>query len=91
MQYAWPEIDYAQLTQGWESFSNGAVTVSISLLRIMGANTLFMDNSEHITYQLPYFQDHESLRRHWLSFSKWDSDRVACSFALKGCQYGGYA
>jgi hypothetical protein len=33
------------------------MTASLSLLHIMGSNTLVMDSSKQITYQLPYLQD----------------------------------
>jgi len=77
------------MTLSWRyvdgQFENGAVTVSLSVLRIMAANTLDMDNSEQITYQLPYSKDRKSLRLHWHSFSESGSHRVACSFADNGC------
>jgi len=42
-------------------FQNGAVTVSLALLSIKTANKVIMDNSEQITFQLPYVQDQKSL------------------------------
>ena len=56
MTLSWDEVD--------GQFQNGVVTVSLSLLPIMAANTLVMDNSEQITYQLPYLQDQKLLRLH---------------------------
>jgi len=50
-------------------FRNAAVTVSISLLPIKAADTLVMDNSEQIAFQLPYLQNTELLTlsiRMWL-------------------------
>ena len=49
-----------------------------------------MDNSEEIAFQLPYVQDQKSLTLRWRSFSEWGSDRIACPFAYKDCQFIGY-
>jgi len=47
---------------------NWAVSVLLSLLPINAANTSVMHNSEQITVQLPYLQDHKSLRLCWRPF-----------------------
>jgi len=67
------------------------VTVLLAPLPLKAANTLVMDNSNQMTFQLPYVQDQKSfmLRRH--SFSECGSYQVACSFDGKGGQYVGYA
>jgi len=57
---------------------------------MMDGNTLVMDNSEQITYQLPYSKGQISVRLHGRSFSECEGDRSACSFDGKGCQYVGY-
>jgi hypothetical protein len=57
---------------------------------MMVGNTLVMDNSEQITYQLPYSKGQISLRLDGHLFSKCQSDRSACSFDGKGCQYVSY-
>jgi len=66
----------------------GAVLLSVSSTNI--ANTSVIPNSDHITIQLPYSQDQESLTLCWRSFSQWGSDHVAVSFACKCCQYVGF-
>jgi hypothetical protein len=55
----------------------------ISLLCILGGNTLVMDSSEQITYHLPYLQDQKLERLHWiLRWSGIDTDHVVYT----GCQ-----
>jgi hypothetical protein len=46
-----------------------------------------MHNSEEISFQLPYIEHLNSLTFSWHSFSELGIDRVALSFAFKGCQY----
>ena len=67
-------------------FQNVAVTVSISLLPIMAAHTLVIDNSEQISSQLTYLPQIISLTLHWRSVSECGCYRAAVSFAYKGCQ-----
>jgi len=47
---------------------HGAVTILQSLLPMKAANTSVMHNSDLITVQLPYLQDHKLLTLHWRSF-----------------------
>jgi len=61
MVLCWHKVD----TQ----FQNRAVTISLSLLPIMACNSLVMDNSWQITYQLRYSKGQISLRLHWGSVS----------------------
>jgi hypothetical protein len=63
-----------------------AVTVSIFLLAIKAANTLVMDNSEQIGFQLAYLPQKILLRLCWRSVSECGCYRTAVSFAYKGCQ-----
>jgi len=67
-------------------FQNVAVTVSISLLPIMAAHTLVIDNSEQISSQLTYLPQIISLTLHWRSVSECGCYRAAVSFVYKGCQ-----
>jgi len=71
-------------------FQHGAVTVSLSHLPINVADTLVMDNSERIAYQLTNLQNQKWLKLHWVSFSEWCFYRVAVSFASDGWQYIDY-
>jgi hypothetical protein len=52
-----PPIDDRQLMWVDGYCQTGAMTVSLSILRIVGGNTSVMDSSEQITYKLPYLQD----------------------------------
>jgi hypothetical protein len=53
-QYASPEIDDTQLMVNWQSFSEWRCDRVTSLLPTLAAYTFVTDNSEQITYQLPY-------------------------------------
>jgi hypothetical protein len=53
---------------------------------MMAGNAFVMDNSEQITYQVPYSKGQISLRLHGRSFAECEGDRSACSFDGKGCQ-----
>jgi hypothetical protein len=64
--------------------------MSLSLLLIMAANRLVMDNGEPSTYQLLYLQDQKSFRLHGHRFSEWGNDRLGCCFADKFYQHVGY-
>ena len=66
-------------------FWNVAVTVSISPLPIMAADTLVMDNSEQIGFQLTYLPQIILLTLRWCSISECGCYRAAVSFAFKGC------
>ena len=67
-------INYPRCVAGycWRSddahSQNGAVTVWLSLLPIKAANTSVMHNSDQITVELPYIQNHKSLILRWPSF-----------------------
>jgi len=71
-------------------FQHGAVTMSLSLLHIKAANTLIIDNSNHITSKTTYLEDQKSLTLRWFSFSVWGSYRLAFSCAYRGGRYVGY-
>jgi hypothetical protein len=64
--------------------------VQLSLLRMMSDDTLVMENSEQITYQLPYSKGQILVTLQGCSFSECEGDCSACSFDGKGCQYVGY-
>jgi hypothetical protein len=66
------------------------VTVLRFLLPMLAGNMLVMDNSEQITYQLPYSKGEIALRLHGRSFSECEGDRSACSFDDRGFQYVAY-
>jgi len=57
---------------------------------MMVANTLVMDNSEQITYQLPYSNGQILLTLEGRAFSECQGDRSAWSFDGTGCKYVGY-
>jgi len=67
-------------------FQNGAVTAFLSLSPTKAANISVMQNSEQITFEIPYLQDQKSLTLHWRSFWGDCSDVVASIFASKGGQ-----
>jgi len=58
-------------TNCWRSIvahsQNGVVTVLLSFLPIKAANTSVMHNSDQMTVQLPFLQDHKSLMLRWRS------------------------
>jgi len=47
---------------------NGVVTVLLSLSPIKAANMSVMNNSDHVTRELPYLQDHKSFTHRWPTF-----------------------
>jgi hypothetical protein len=69
---------------------NGVVMVLLSVLTMRAANTSVMHNSDQITVELPYLQNHQSLMLCWRSFSEWGGVCVAVSTAYTSCKYIGY-
>jgi len=64
---------------------NGAVTVLLSLVPITAANTLVLPNSDQITIQIPYLQEHKIVDTALtliLRLGKWPCCRVVCLLKL---------
>jgi len=87
--------DTGKTTNRWRSVDthpqNGVVTIQVYLLPIQAANMSVMHNSDQITVQWPYLQDHKSLTLCWRSISEWGGNGIGDSFAYKSCQYVSYA
>jgi hypothetical protein len=85
-----PKTVDTPLTLRWHSidahFQNVPVTVSISLLPVQAAHTLFMNNSKQISFQLTYLPQQISLTHCWRSVSECGCYHAAVSFGYKGCQ-----
>jgi len=88
LMICWCSVD-ALLMLCWRSVS-GEATLTLTILRIMAANTSIMDKSCSTTLGLHKMQHPKSLTLCWRSFSEWGCDHVAVSFAHQGCQYVEY-
>ena len=62
------------------------VTMLRSVSRIMSANTVTMDISEHIALQSSWVEVQKSLTLHWHSISKLGCYNVTVCFADTGCR-----
>jgi len=72
-------------------FQDGAGSVPLFLLPPNAANTSFMDVCNKSLLKCPKMQSWKLWMLCWYSLSEWGSDRVAFSFASKGCQCISYA
>jgi len=72
-----------QVVTAWEAVAQ----ISLAYLPIMAANSSLIDVCDQEPFRLREIQDQKLLTLHGRSFSRWGRERVATTFAYKGCQY----
>jgi len=81
----------AALKTNWVEIVREAVAGPCLVYKpITASKTLIIDVCDHLPPRSPKIQDQESLSLCWHSFSRWDRESVAFSFAYKGGHYNDY-